>query len=530
MNPQNTEEQIKNLVESIEKDSSFAFLYQLTKEHPQAEVFLVGGIVRDILLGKENKDYDFLISGIKKNKLEQFLRKFGEVADIESRTFGVFKFKPHNWMGEFMDIALPREEKQIGLGYKDFDIKTSARLSTQDDLSRRDFTINAIAIKVIGPHFKEEFKLVDPFNGREDLKKGIIRAVGNPEKRFKEDPSRILRAVRFACQLGFQIEEKTFQAAQRLVSEIVRTFVDEDGEEKTRVSPEIIASEFLKGFDANPTKLLKLYDELGVLPLILPEVSALKGVEQPQEFHSEGDVWQHTLLVLNNLNPNTNINVKLAALFHDIGKPETQTLPRDKNDRIRFNEHDIKGAEIFCRIFDRLKLSSPFAKNHYLYPDKKEIFWLIKNHMFCVTKNPEAIRPSTIENYFLKKPQWGEDLLELSYADISATILSSGKPDFSTFEKLKQRIDEVRDFLEKEKEKEKLNQKNPPICNGREIMEIFNLAPGPLVGLIKETIRDLQLSRIINNKEDLIKNKEKILKSCQQASTVEEAIENFNKI
>jgi len=534
LNPNNKREEgmdrgVQKLIEEINQNPNFVFINKLGDELPTAEIFLVGGAVRDALLGRKVKDFDFLVTGVEKEKLESFLNKFGQVEDVESRAFGVFKFRPKGWRGEEIDISLPRKEKQTGLGYKDFRIETSPKLKVEDDLARRDFTINAIAVKLQIPKFKKQDKkieLIDSFGGQKDLEKGIIRTVGNPCERFQEDPSRILRACRLACQLNFEIETQTKKAAKELVEEINKTFVDEAGKEKTRVASEVIAAEFLKGFYASPLYLIELYEELGILKILLPELLALKGVQQPENFHAEGDVWDHTILVLKNLKPSANINVKLAALFHDIGKPLTQTMPRDKNDRIRFNEHDEEGAKIFAKICNRLKLVSPFPKDDPLYVDKREIVWLIRNHMICVGKNPKEMRPGTIEKYFFKNPSWGKDLLELSSVDIASTIIAStGRPDFSSFKILKKRIKEVEEILKKQKKEKLLMKKFPYLLDGYGVMAEFNIPSGPLVGRIKDLIRYLQLEGKVKTLKDVKEIKKEIMEACQRSQTTEEAEE-----
>ena len=514
---------IQSLINSINKNPCFIFIKKLVKDLPTAEIYLVGGSVRDALLGQKNKDFDFIVTGIEKEKLEEFLKKCGQVKEVDSRSFGVFKFKPKGHKGEILDVALPRKERRIGPGYKDFKIETSAKLGINDDLSRRDFTINAIAL-----NFKNG-NLIDKFNGLSDLKKGIIQAVGKPQERFLEDPSRILRAIRFACQLDFDIEEGTLKAAIKLSQEITKKFRYQSKKEKTRVSSEIIAIEFVKGFNKNPVRLIKLYNEIGILKLILPEVLRLKGVQQPENFHSEGDVWNHTMLSLKKLNSEVNINVKLAVLFHDIGKPNTQTLPVSRGDRIRFHEHDERGAEIFADITDRLKLSSSFPKDSPLYVNKKEIFWLIKNHMICVN-NPQKMRPGTIEKYFFKNKIWGKHLLELSYADISATITARGRPDFSSYDLLKKKIAEVEKILKERIKEKRLAQKFPQLLDGYEVQKIFNLKPGPMIGRIKDLARYLQLENLIKTKKDILKNKEKFLEACQNTKTTDKAEDYIKKI
>jgi len=521
------EAQIQKLIEGIKNNPDFVFVKNLIDKKPEAEVYLVGGAVRDALLGKEIKDYDFVVTGIEKKELEEFLKNYGEVKDVDSRSFGVFKFVPKGYQGEPIDVALPRKERQTGLGYKDFKIESSAKLGIDDDLARRDLTINAIAINL------KNGLLVDKFGGLKDIKEGIIRAVGNPEERFAEDPSRILRAIRLACQMSFQIEPKTLESAKKLASEITKNFKDKENHEKSRVASETVAAEFLKGLVKDPVRLIELYDQTGVLAQILPELSVLKGVEQPAQFHSEGDVWEHTILTLKNLKPDADINLKLAALFHDIGKPLTQKTPeKHGTDRIRFHEHASEGADIFKRIFDRLKLSAPFAKNNSsFYADRKKIIWLIKNHMICTGTKPEQMRSGTIEKYFFGKrgerTKRGKHLLELSKADISATILPTGESDFTALNNLGKRINEVEDILKKQAGKEKLAKKIPLILDGHSVQKVFKIKPGPAVGRIKDLIRYLQLEGELKTVDDVREKKSLIQKSAQENKKTEKSVKRY---
>ena len=175
---------MQNWHKNLSKWAKIPFIKQLIKKFPKADLFLVGGAVRDEILGRETKDFDFVIRGVSKDNLQKFLTTQGKV-DLVGKKFGVFKFKPKGWKGLEIDIALPRTEHSINFSgaYKDFKIQSNAKLKIEDDLSRRDFTINAMAFNI------KKQELVDPFNGQVDLKKQKIKAVGKPEQRFREDYS-----------------------------------------------------------------------------------------------------------------------------------------------------------------------------------------------------------------------------------------------------------------------------------------------------------------------------------------------------
>ncbi|MCX6811210.1 MAG: HD domain-containing protein [Candidatus Berkelbacteria bacterium] len=484
------------------KEKRFQFIRKIHKDSSQVKVFLVGGAVRDLINNSAvpPEDLDFVVEGIERNELEEFLEKNGIVKDVESRAFGVFIFIPKGEKNSF-DIALPRDEHWLGEGYKDIEVKTEG-LSIKDDLARRDFTINAMALNL------RNFELVDEFKGKEDLKNKIIRTVGKPEERFQEDPSRILRGVRFAVQLNFKIDEATFVGMKDKLIEITKPI--EDDISKKRVAEEVIAKEFLKAFNKNLVKTLKLYDQVGLLEELLDEVKAMQGVKQPQNFHSEGDVYKHTLLALDKLKESKpvigkdnkiSINLKLALLFHDIGKPQTYTPPEGKDDRIHFNEHDEIGAKIVKEIIDRLKLTSQ-APESGLHVDEETVIWLVRKHMILITAKPEEMKLTTFEKYFFREDGVGDELLRLSWADISATIPPSGKPDYSIYNAFVKKINEIRETV-KTKQKERTLPES--LINGNDVMKVLKIKSGPRVGEVLAKIRELQLKGTIKTKEEALK-------------------------
>lgn len=330
--------------------SQFGFLSDLKSAFPRAEIFLVGGAVRDLFLGRETKDFDFVVRQVVANDLEAFLKKHGEV-NLVGRSFSVFKFMPKDWDPHNpIDIALPRREHAFGTGgYRDFEVQGDPKLSVKDDLSRRDFTINAVALKI---EIKKEGlkfdKIIDPIKGLKDLKKKSIKAVGKPEVRFQEDYSRMLRALRFACQLDFKIEKKTWQAIQKNIyhlNDIQRNvqmiadgrFTEPDVVEQRAVPYEVIAKELMKSFIASPVQVFDFYDQSGAFTELMPEILKMKNCPQPTNWHSEGDVWTHTRLALEKLfssqfkeqfgDEPPSPQLIMAVLLHDLGKPYTIRTP-----------------------------------------------------------------------------------------------------------------------------------------------------------------------------------------------------------
>ncbi|KKU32006.1 MAG: Multifunctional CCA protein [Candidatus Uhrbacteria bacterium GW2011_GWE2_46_68] len=262
----------KNASSIFEREPILSFCQAFLKEHPQAKLFLVGGAVRDLILKRKGKDYDFVICGVDPEKIQTWFSKRGSMG-LVGRSFGVFKFSPKEFPAphfEPIDLALPRREHaQEGSqgGYRDFDIQSDPSLSIEEDLSRRDFTMNALAYDV---HKRE---LVDPFGGQEDLEHKIIRAVGDPKDRFGEDMSRTLRALRQAAQLGFTIEPNTWSALCETMTRIHATRTSrETGEEEFVVAREVIAKEILKALFSNPALATDLLFRSGAFAKLFPEI------------------------------------------------------------------------------------------------------------------------------------------------------------------------------------------------------------------------------------------------------------------
>lgn len=523
---QNSE--IKDLINYFEK---FRVNF---RNQPQPNIYLVGGAVRDALLGKTNKDFDFVIEGMSKENIIDFLEQIpGKSIDVESRNFGVFKHIPQKSNLVF-DIALPRidEYSQYGLGHKDVSTIHHADMTIVDDLSRRDFTINSMAIDLIN------CKLLDPFNGQKDLEKKLIRAVGEPYLRLvEEDPTRMMRALRFACQLNFQIEKKTFDIICENNKEINKKFtqnISKNGKtinrQTERVSKETLAAELIKGFFANPSEMFLLLDKTKIYKTILNKEAAivwegLKKTEQPRNHHSEGNVWNHTLLSLRNIDklsqntygllPEKSIELILAALFHDFGK--VVTIKIDEKGKFTYYNHPEKSAEIATKAIKHLKLFSAFPKEDHLHVDVKNVSFLIKYHMLPFNANPKKMRDGKIAKYFyLGNEEIGQKLLQLAYIDASSTIKENGRQNYSSIENFLKRIKEVKDKLDKfipPKEKypvdgqqiknilsEIINQKNinKKISDGlRQIIKtiIENQRGGKIIGELKELILENALKQ-----------------------------------
>ncbi|MDZ4285726.1 MAG: HD domain-containing protein, partial [Candidatus Sungbacteria bacterium] len=385
------------------------------------------GAVRDAALGRSTKDYDFVVRGVQARQLQEFLGSVG-IVNLVGRTFGVYKFIPDHGYDEFkaagfeaFDIALPRTEHAWGTGgYRDVEVQSNHELPIEEDLSRRDFTINAMALKFrIMNHELGIMEIIDPYSGMKDIEGKVIRAVGDPKERFKEDYTRMLRGLRFACELGFSIESVTLAALKAVMPRIndKRATVGQPVMSPLAefVAPrEVISRELVRAFYADPAGALDSYDESGAFEMLIPELLKMKGCPQPEEFHSEGDVWAHTRLALKNIktqeykntfgdpDPHYNALLVMAVLFHDIGKPPMLKTPEDDGvDRIRFDEHDTVGAEIVREIARRLVLA--IMVEGPLHVDYDKLVWLIKHHLILLHTDAEDFKASTVENIFLTR-------------------------------------------------------------------------------------------------------------------------------
>jgi poly(A) polymerase len=517
---------MNTLIKSIESDQRFRFLWELKSFYPKSRVYLVGGLIRDRLLGRESQDYDFVVENISATELEPFLTAHGQiVVDSDTKT-AVYKFLPRlNYglrtldSGLVVDIALPRlEEYEDSGNRKPIKVETEG-VKLSDDLSRRDFTINAMAVELpLGkplatPLKSHDTPLIDLFNGQSDLKAGIIRAVGDPKLRFHEDPLRILRAVRFACQLDFQLEAKTLEAAKQTKDQISSVIASEkechsreggnpavngspafrlrppsgrgDDIIRNRVSAERIQKELTLSL-ANPLYFFDLWDKIGLFELLIPEIDALKGIPQPGNWHAEGDAFVHTRLCLENLIKKDDIALILATLLHDIGKKTTFQSAEETGDRIRFNDHDKISAEMAAVILARLRFDNKTI-------DK--VIWLIRSHMKLILDFPKmrlSKQKALILNPFF------DDLVALTTADASSSLRPDGSVDLSFVEKAQTIQAKLLAEIEAGKPLE--------IINGDQIMEILNENKigfdGPLIGRLKSEINDAYADEKISTLEE----------------------------
>lgn len=321
------------------------------------EAFLVGGCVRDLLLGREPKDFDVATSATPR----QVMAIFPETYAVGEQ-FGVVlvPLAAHSGEGGCAPEATPKSQCvevatfRSDIGYTDGRHPDEVRFSQdpREDVARRDFTINGMLLDPLSGD------VIDYVGGRKDLEAGVIRSIGDPVHRFAEDKLRMLRAVRFAARFEYAIEPATFAAMRELADQIAVVSRERVRDELTRMLVE-----------GHPRRAFLLLDESGLLRYVLPEISAMHGVEQPPEFHPEGDVFVHTLLLLDNLPQPCSAALAWGALLHDVGKPATFRIAPD---RIRFDGHVDVGTKIAQNICRRLR----FSNN-----ETEQILALIENHM-----------------------------------------------------------------------------------------------------------------------------------------------------
>jgi putative nucleotidyltransferase with HDIG domain len=405
------------------------------------QAYLVGGCVRDLLLGREPKDYDVATSA------DEILRLFPHSRQVGAH-FGVMLVAEADTQ---VEVATFRSDQ----AYRDGRRPVSVEFETDPrrDVLRRDFTINAL---LLDPGTGEVLDLV---GGRADLEAGCVRAIGDPEIRFGEDHLRMLRAVRFAATLGFAIEPGTMDAIRRLRSFIRRVSAERVRDELTRILVE-----------GDPRRGFELLDDSGLLAEILPEVAAMKGVAQPPEFHPEGDVWTHTLLMLGAMR-NPTVTLALGVLLHDVGKPPTFRI----EERIRFDGHVEVGARMAVEILSRLRFPAE---------EIRRVEALVANHLRFM--EVRRMRESTLKR-FLRQEHFDEHL-ELHRLDCAGSHRRLDNYEF------------VRSKLSELKEEQ---LKPPRLLTGADLIEA-GYQPGPAFHRMLAEVEDAQLESRIRTRDEAL--------------------------
>jgi poly(A) polymerase len=422
------------------------------------QAYFVGGCVRDILLGREPADYDVATDAAPDRIRELFSESF-VVLEVGAK-FGVMLVGEPADGEEDPIVTVEVATFRSDAGYSDGRHPDSVVFSktAQEDVKRRDFTINAL---LMDPETNE---VLDFVGGREDLSAGIIRAIGNPEERFSEDKLRLVRAVRFAARLHDAIEARTFQAIQKLAPEI------------KQVSPERLRDELTKLLTEGAARRgFELLDETKLLPEILPEIVRMKGVEQPPQYHPEGDVWAHTLLMLQQLPAGSPATLAWGVLLHDVGKPATFKPVSQTGDRIRFDGHVEVGVVMAEEICRRLRFSNE---------DIAQIAALVANHMRF--KDVLQMKPSTLKR-FARLNRFDEHL-ELHRLD----CLSS------------HRMLDNYDFVQKFVRDTPAEQIRPARLLTGDDLVAMGLQPGPSFKQILDSVEEAQLNDLLHTREEAI--------------------------
>ena len=406
------------------------------------QAYFVGGCVRDLLREAEPKDYDVATDALPEQVLDLFPHslavgaQFGVVMVVEG--------------GHRVEVATFRNDGLYSDGRRPDEVSFSSE--PREDVLRRDFTVNGL---LMNPATGEVLDFVE---GKQDIKRGLIRAIGNPERRFEEDRLRMLRAVRFAACLSYEIDPETFAAIRRLSGNIAGVSAERVRDELIRI---LCGGRARRGFE--------LLDETGLLQEVLPEIAAMKGVEQPPQYHPEGDVWTHTLLMLESLQQDCTPTLAIGVLLHDVGKPPTFRVAED---RIRFDQHvsvGVRMAEVICR---RLRLSQGQAG---------QISALVEHHLHF--RDAPRMRASTLKR-FLRLDQF-EEHLELHRLD----CLSSHR-SMDSYEWVRGKLREL--------SAEAIRPK--PLVNGDDLIEM-GYPPGPRFKEILQAVETAQLEGQLGSRE-----------------------------
>jgi len=418
------------------------------------QAYFVGGCVRDILLEREPADYDVATDATP----DQVQQLFPHSLAVGAK-FGVIVVTEASGDDAALQVEVATFRSDVGYSDGRHPDRVLYSDSPEQDAQRRDFTINAL---LLDPESQE---VLDFVGGRDDLRAGIIRSIGHPQDRFGEDKLRMVRAVRFAARFHYAIEASTFTAIVKAASEVHEVSAERLRDELTKILTEGAAR---RGFE--------LLDVTHLLPELLPEIARIKGVEQPPQFHPEGDVWTHTLMMIEGLRAGCSPTLAWGVLLHDVGKPPTFTPPSGPGGRIRFDEHVEVGTRMAEEICRRLRFSND---------DTAQITLLVANHLRF--KDVPQMKTSTLKR-FLRLDRFDEHL-ELHRLDCTS---SHGHLDNYEF---------VRRFL----------ADTPPeqvrparLVTGDDLISLGH-APGPAFHAILEAVEEAQLNGKVSTREEAIR-------------------------
>ncbi len=428
------------------------------------ECYVIGGYVRDLLLHRPSKDIDVVVVGSGIDLARKVAEQLGRGTHLSVfRNFGTAQVKNRSLEVEF--VGARRESYS-----RDSRKPVVEDGSLQDDQNRRDFTINALALSLNAHNYGD---LLDPFGGLQDLSIRIIRTPLDPDVTFSDDPLRMMRAIRFATQLGFFIEQQTFDAIRRNADRI------------QIISKERILDELNKIMMADkPSVGFLLLEESGLLSLIMPEIHALAGVET-REGKGHKDNFRHTLTVLDNVAAKSDdLWLRWAALFHDVGKPASKRF--EPQIGWTFHNHNYLGERMLPGIFRRMKL--PMGE------PLKFVKKMVSLHMRPIVLSEDEISDSALRRLLFEAGDDLERLMLLCEADITSKNAERVRRYLANFEIVRRKLKEI-------EEKDRIRNFQPPIT-GSDIMRIYNLPPCATVGVLKEAIKNAILDGVISNDYD----------------------------
>ena len=432
------------------------------------ECYLIGGYVRDLLLQRPSKDIDVVVVGSGIDMAKAVAQKLGKNTHVSIfKTYGTAQVKNRQYELEF--VGARRESYQQESRNPIVEDGT-----LEEDQNRRDFTINALAICLNKARFGE---LIDPFGGISDLEQKILRTPLNPDITFSDDPLRMLRAIRFATQLDFRIADDTLEAITRNAQRI------------TIITKERVLDELNKIMAAqNPSIGFRLLDKCELLPIVFPEMAALKGVEKRGN-RAHKDNFDHTLKVLDNLaSKSDDLWLRWSALLHDIGKPATKLW--DEQQGWTFRNHNFVGSKMVPSIFKRLKLP--------LGDPMKFVQKMVLLHMRPIVLSESEVTDSAVRRLLFEAGDDIDALMTLCESDITSNNMEKVKRFSQNFQLVRVKLKEI-------EEKDRVRNFQPPV-NGEEIMRLFGLEPCGVIGELKVQIKDAILDGVIPNEHDAAYN------------------------